>query len=174
MCLPLTLVYYLLPNTIICIQKQLALILLFISVCIFECYRIRWGVHIVGLREHERSTVASYLWAAGGLVLCFLFLPMRFVVPSVVAAAFIDPLIGELRRRNSSLYPYLPIALYALIFGIALTLVSAYQLNLLLSFTATATIVGIAAEYPNIKYLDDDFLMMVLPAALLTFIGLLL
>jgi hypothetical protein len=89
--------------------------------------------------------------------------------------AWVDPLIGELRRGGSTLYPTLPLAIYFGIVLIILTIFMGLDQYVLVAAIA-ATLVAIFIEGFRLWRLDDDLTMMVLPcvtiAAWFTLVGL--
>jgi ABC-type amino acid transport system permease subunit len=79
-----------------------------------------------------------------------------------------DPLIGELRRHWKRAYPILPLTVYFLIIMVCLTLFSNIPLLVQILLASLTTTVAILVEYPQFKYVDDDFLMLVIPLMVLT------
>ncbi len=89
------------------------------------------------------------------------------VMGTIIAAAYTDPLLGELK-------PWLPrrqalgggvvaaFLIYIAIFGMADALSSAA-----LGYALVAAVVMVAAELPSVKWLDDDLLMQLVPVAVL-------
>lgn len=117
--------------------------------------------------------MAAYSWAAIGLATVFFTLPFEIAVPAVLGMAWVDPLIGELRSRESQLYPQVPIAAYFVIVLLSLTLVLGFDLRILLVAGITAP-VAIWVEKQRWWRLDDDFTMMVIPAFLIALMFLIL
>lgn len=159
---PLFLVYYFLPEEIQGVDKQLGLVVLLTVILVFEALRLRFHWDIIGYRDYEYGRISAPVWAAIGLTLTFLFFPLELAAPAVIGMAFTDPLIGELRRRKSPLYPVLPTAFYlALVLG-TFTLLMGLSWQTILA-SVVATVLAISVERVRIKYVDDDFLMLVVP-----------
>lgn len=177
LCTPVFLIYYFLPSPVWegGPQKPLGLLLLLAVVIIFETVRrlVNLSVPVLCLRPYERWRMAAYSWAAIGLATVFFTLPFEIAVPAVLGMAWVDPLIGELRSRESQLYPQVPIAAYFVIVLLSLTLVLGFDLRILLVAGITAP-VAIWVEKQRWWRLDDDFTMMVIPAFLIALMFLIL
>jgi hypothetical protein len=161
---PLFLVYYAIPNPIWegGPSKELLLICALIIVLVFEAYRLTFKPKILGIRSYEYQRVSAATWAALGMTSTFLFFPLEYAAPVVIGMGWIDPLCGELRRVESRLYPALPLAVYFIIALLTMTYLIGFNIQVVLA-SIVATILAIAIEKPRLKYLDDDFLMLVVP-----------
>jgi hypothetical protein len=157
--------YYLVPPDMWGVWPGRGILVLtfLVPVLAFEAYRQTHRTQIDGMRENERRRISAVAWGAVGIALAFLFFPQRHVVPCVIGAAFIDPLIGELRMSMPRAYPVLPAVLY---FAICLlTGLSVFQ-------ALVAMFVAMAAEAPKIAAVDDDFRMLVAPMVVLCLLDL--
>jgi hypothetical protein len=158
------LVYYLLPEEILPgFPKWYGVIILMAAALLMEAGRLKTGKLVFGMRKYERSQISAYAWFALGMGLALIFFDMIFVVPVVIGMAIIDPIIGEIRRRNKELYPLVPSISYSIIMVICLFLLSDLELGILVLFTVVGTFSAIYAESWNIKAVDDDFLMIIVP-----------
>lgn len=158
------LVYYLLPKELFPgFYKWYGVFIIVCIVLIFEGVRLKKGKLFFGLRNYEKKRISAFAWFAIGMGLALLFFKMVYVVPVVIGMAFIDPLIGEIKRRKKSLYPMVPSVIYGIIVFPCLMLLSKMSMVPLILFTLTATFSAISAEHWDIKYVDDDFLMIVIP-----------
>ena len=148
--------YYLIPPDMWGLGpgRELLVLTFLIPILAFEVFRQTHKPKIEGMRENEKRRISAVAWGAVGVALALLFFPPRYVVPCVLGVAFIDPLIGELRTGLPRAYPVLPAVLYL---GICLLAGLAVFPALLAMFLA------IAAEAPNIAWVDDDFRMLVVP-----------
>jgi hypothetical protein len=86
----------------------------------------------------------------------------------VIGMATIDPLIGEVRKRKKKLFPVFPSILYGAIMFSCLFILTGMSIIWLLLFTIIGTVSAISAEQWDIKYIDDDFLMVVIPLITMT------
>jgi dolichol kinase len=161
---PLSLVYYFLPDPLWsgAPSNQVMLLFLFEAILIFEALRLYFGWHIIGIRYYEYDRISAAAWAALAMVVALLFFPLQLAAPAIIGMAFVDPLIGELRRHKSKLYPSLPTVVYFLLtFTILWYFFGPTTVVILAAAVATGLAIGI--ERVRTKYIDDDFLMTVVP-----------
>ena len=97
----------------------------------------------------------------------FLSNPVALTVTLIIAAAYTDPLLGELkprlpRRQALGGGVVAAFLIYIAIFGIAGELSSAA-----LGYALVAAVVMVAVELPSVKWLDDDLLMQLVPVVVL-------
>ena len=170
LCAPLFLVYYLFPEDMwgLDVSNKGFIIIIFTLLMIFEAIRLGTGRVFFGLREYERKQLSAYAWASIAITIAFLFFPPVFVICAVVGMGWTDPLIGELRKHWKKAYPLLPLAVYFVITVACLSLFSDMQFILILFLASLTTVVAILVEYPRLKYIDDDFLMLLIPLLVLT------
>jgi len=161
---PLFLVYYALPSPIWegGPNKELVLVSTLIIVLGFEAYRLTFKPKILGMRIYEYQRVSAATWAALGMTFVFLFFPLEYAAPVVIGMGWVDPLCGELRRFESKFYPTLPLTVYFTIAVFTMTYLIGFNVQVVLA-SIVATILAIAIEKPRLKYIDDDFLMLVVP-----------
>lgn len=169
------LLYYVLPNNLVgsLTREELLLIALGL-VLVLELLRWAAGVELPTIRGYERARIASYTYYAVALVAAVLLFPLPIALVVVLGTAFIDPLIGELRRaaRWRTTYPWLPGAVYVVLGSGALILVTRWPPLSAVAFSGISAVVALAVERPKIRDLDDDLAMTLVPALVLS--GLLL
>ncbi|HYK93147.1 MAG TPA: hypothetical protein VEY07_03790 [Thermoplasmata archaeon] len=169
------LAYYLLPpRFFVVLPTETVLVLALIAVLGVEFVRLLGGIEVPTIRDYEARRVASYAWFAVALVVAVLVFPEAVAVPVVLGTALVDPLIGELRRaggRFARAYPAVPIAVYA---GLAVVPLWVAGWGPLRSGGGAliAALIAVAVERPKISEVDDDLAMTVLPAIVLSAIGL--
>jgi hypothetical protein len=187
--LGLILLYYLFPDKVYGIPKYFLIIILFIILPLtIDLIRLSRKKLVLGLREHERERIASYVWFTSGAVLLIIFFPQQIAAPCILAAAIGDPMLGitrNLRRRYTFTINYLIIFFIFFLF--------LYPLYLIVLFAAGVVLVSEAVEFrvqwrlrghlfysrskdTVSKYnkffeflfkTDDDFMMQVIPAVIL-------
>jgi hypothetical protein len=163
------LVYYLIPEEIsFGFYKWHGVLIIVFAALIAEMLRLRRAKLVFGMRYYEERRVSAYVWFALGMGIALLIFEMKYVVPVVIGMATIDPLIGEVRKRKKQLYPVLPSILYALIMFLSLLILTGMSFTWLLLFTVIGTVSAIAAEQWDLEYVDDDFLMLIIPLITLT------
>jgi dolichol kinase len=161
---PLSLFYYVLPDPLWpgAPSNQILLLILFEAILAFEALRLYFRWPIIGIREYEYDRFSAASWAALALVLALLFFPYQLAAPAIIGMAWVDPLIGELRRHKSKLYPLVPTVVYlSLTFAILWYFFGLTTTVIIASAVATGLAIGI--ERVRTKYIDDDFLMTIVP-----------
>lgn len=132
-----------------------------LSVGVMEAFRISTKTGFFGIAEFERTTIAGYAYSIWGASLLLLFFDKGVAVPCICGMALVDPLSGELRRK-CPLSVSIGISSIAY-FGIVV-LVSAFLGPNGLIVASVATPVAIISEVVYVRYLNDDILMLILPA----------
>lgn len=163
--------YFLLPTTIepFGVPRWTLLIAFFAIVSSVEAVRLLMGWNFFGLRPHERSQIASFVWAAAGITVALWLFREDVATAAIIGMAFVDPLAGEL-RKNTRVTPVtlgLPILAYV---AISVTVLHLYGIMSPLSVVIVSIIgatTAVAVEREKVRYLDDDFLMIVMPCLLM-------
>ncbi|HTT26377.1 MAG TPA: hypothetical protein VMH90_05395, partial [Thermoplasmata archaeon] len=91
------LVYVLPANTFGPVPVRVVLLLALAGVLLLELLRRQAGWELPTIRPHEHTRIASFALYAVGLVVAVLVFPEPVAVASVLGAAIVDPLLGELR-----------------------------------------------------------------------------
>lgn len=164
--LQLTLIYYFIPSTLFFspYDKNYAMLVALICVFEFEYIRVAKNWQIPGLRPYEKYRFSAVFWSAIGLFICYLMCPYFVGIPVVVAAALVDPLMGELRRKHSRFSHLIGFIVYFLIFFVSLAFFSNLSSFHITVICLTTAVVGIVCETWKNHYLDDNFLLLTFPA----------
>jgi len=159
---PLFLVYYFLPSPLWAggPPREAGLLVVLVAVVVFELLRLRLGFRVPGMRGYERRQVSAAAWAAVALAIAMLFFPLDLAAPAVVGMALVDPLISYLRRTRW--YPWVPLAVHFLLVLAILLLFHPISPRVVAA-AVTAAVLGVGAEAIKTRYVDDDFLMIVVP-----------
>ena len=168
---PAFLIYYYLPDPVFpgFVAKQPGLFLLLALILAIEAFRLYFSPHIIGMRDYENYRISAAAWTAMALTVTLAFFPIGIAMPIVLGMAWVDPLMGEMRGRKSRHYPGLPVVLYFALMIIPLSYF--YGLTpLVVAASIVATFLGIMSEIKKNWYIDDDFLMIVVPLAGLSLI----
>ena len=165
--------YYLLPVELpgVPVRRWHLLIAFFVLVMAFEALRLRRGVTFLGLRPHERNTIASFAWAAAGITAALWLMPMEIATPVLIGMGLVDPLVGEMRRFGASppLRMSLPLLVYAMICMITLSLMVEGQTGAIVAVSALGAVLAVGAERLRLPGgVDDDFLMIVVPGSMMS------
>jgi hypothetical protein len=172
----LTPLYYALPVNLPFIgwHRWTLVVIFFAGIMLFEAYRLRKGMSFMGLRPHERNQIASFAWAAAGITAVLWLCPHDIAAAALVAMALVDPLSGEMRLagyRDRTTVP-LSLIVYLCLSASVLVLWDMRSDYLSLLLAAVAAILGVASEMIKVRYVDDDFLMAVVPAGAMTALAL--
>ena len=160
--------YYILPDEewINVLKFWVPPIIVVIAI-LLEVLRLKGFVssdHFFGLRMYEKNRVGSYVFFAVAILLLLRFFPQPIAIPCILCACLGDPFIGEIRHRFGMPYVYVMGFLICMIFF----LVSWYKADPLLMILVG--IVGafgaIIGETKKFWWLDDDFMIQILPALL--------
>lgn len=167
--------YYLFPDDLpICgVRRWVLLIAFFAAITLFESYRLKKGFTFLGLRPHEKRHIASFVWAAAGITTVLWVFPYDIAAAALVGMAVTDPLAGELRSRGRKERLTIPLSV-AVYFALSAIVLVAWHdrsvaVNLMISLYGA--VVAVASEMIKTRYVDDDFLMLVLPALVMTLLG---
>ncbi len=171
-------VYYLIPEELPLTEAPREVLLFFFlsGVVLFDNFRLRRRIALTGLRPHECDSVASFVWAALGITIALWLFPMWIAIAVVVGMAVVDPLAGELRtaRASPALSLSVPIAVYFGISAAALLLSGEFDTLVAIGLSAIGAILAVGAEAADIRCVDDDLLMIVVPGFALTALTLIL
>lgn len=167
-------VYYMLPDLgWINILKFWIPLFLLIFIIVLEYCRISGKVssnHFFGLRMYEKKRVGGYLYFGIAVFILLFFFPQQIAIPCILCASIADPIMGEVRLRFGKKKVYFIGFLICLVFFIVTWYKADLLVFLLVSlFGATGAVVG---ETVKMKWIDDDFMIQILPAVLLLFIWL--
>lgn len=133
-----------------------------LSLILVEALRLKMGITIFGQRDYESKQVSALAWGGIAVGLTFLVLSdyPELVWPLILSLSLGDPFLGELRRKEIE-------TKNVFIFGslfIALIWLSSWH------FTGTpiwiALIMGplcVAAEWPRLRWIDDNATMLLIP-----------
>lgn len=169
---PIFLAYYVLPEDLGGGVTRTAVTLLFIGTATsIEVARIALGVQLFGMRPYESRRVSAYMQGTAALAFgVFVVQDPRIVVPVFVGMAWIDPLcaLGRSRGWNRAI----PVIAYAAVFlgveaAISPFLSNAFAWHAQALFAALATATAMPLEGPRVPQVDDDLLMVFVPAVVL-------
>jgi len=152
------------------LRRWMLLVVFFVGVCAFEIVRLWKGITFLGLRPHEKHQIASFAWAAAGVTLLLWLFPEEIASGALVAMAFVDPLAGELRGAKVRDAVGVPASL-VVYFVLCLVTLLTFGDHGILAYAVVAAfgaIVALPSERFKIRLVDDDFLMLVLPAIVMT------
>jgi len=164
--------YYLLPDVDwINSLKFWVPFLILVSLVILEFLRIKGKVssnHFFGLRMYEKNRVGSYLFFGVAIVTLLLYFPQQIAIPCILCASIGDPVIGEIRSRFGHKSAYAIGFLVCMLFFV----VSWYKADFFVMFfvSVVGAFGAVVGEMKKFWWIDDDFMIQMLPAVLLLII----
>lgn len=130
---------------------------------VFEAWRLYSQADIPGMRPYEKERPSAAAWFVTGVAIVLLLFPFEYALPVLLGMGIVDPMNGDLRRAGSRLYPLAPSLVY-----FALTMAILVQFHgataVVVVASTAATVAAMGAESIRSKIVDDDFLMVVIPA----------
>ena len=128
-----------------------------------ESLRLRMGWTIVGQRSYEAKQVSALAWGALGVGMVFLLTPdAAYAYPLILSLSLGDPLLGELRRKRVSTQN----VILAGVLGIAIIWAGcAYLVETPWLLVPLMAPICVAAEWPRLRYIDDNATMLLIPLA---------
>jgi dolichol kinase len=124
--------------------------------------------HFFGLRMYEKNRVGSYVFFAVGILILLWVFPQPIAVPCILCACISDPFMGEIRHRFNKKYVYILGFTICFFFFMISWYKAGWFLMILASVVgAYGAVVG---ETKKFWWLDDDFMIQMVPAFLLLII----
>jgi len=163
------LVYYLIPDVgWVGTVKIVVPIGIVVCIAIVDYRRIRGELNhqrFFGLRSYEKGRPASYLYFGTGLLLLLLLFPQQIAIPCILCASFTDPVIGESRYYLGRKRAYL----IGFLVSLFLFLLTWYRADwwVILTISLVGTTGVVVGEAQKLWFIDDDFMIQILPAILL-------
>lgn len=165
--LSLGIIYYWLPDPLFIegAHRWYALLGAVLIASTIEFARLKRKKIFPGMRSYEESRIASYVYAVIGVAVVLSISPDVVGIPCIIGMAFCDPFAGELRHRG---VPEIRIVIlagiaYALLALCSLILIGVNSITIVL-LVAVMTPLAILSEQIDLKYLDDDLTMLIVPA----------
>jgi dolichol kinase len=161
--------YYLLPDEeLINLGKIVLPIIIVLCMVVVEYRRIRGDLdhqRFFGLRNYEKKRPASYLYFGVAVLLLFLLFPQQIAIPCILCASFTDPIIGESRYYLGKKRAYAIGFIISVFFFLVTWYRAEWWVMILVPLLgATGAVMG---EAKKLKFVDDDFMIQMLPAILL-------
>jgi hypothetical protein len=138
---------------------------------LFEFLRIKGkirNINLFGLRRYEERRPASYIYFGTALYLLLFFFPQQIAIPCILCACFSDPILGEIRHQFTKKTIYF-IGLFLCMCFFLLTWYAA-ELWVLLFLVPIGGVAAVIGETVKFEYIDDDFMIQILPAIIIMII----
>lgn len=130
-----------------------------------EGLRLKFGVTIIGQRAYEAKQVSALAWGAIAVGMVLLLAPEKaYAYPLILSLSLGDPLLGEMRRKDFSVST----VIWAGALGIAtIWACCAIWVETPWLLVALMGPMCVAAEWPRLRYIDDNATMLLIPLALI-------
>ena len=143
--------------TVIQVVSFLTLVLVF-----GEALRLKLGITIFGQRDYESKQVSALAWGGFAVGMTFLILPEHpeFVWPLILSLSLGDPFLGEIRRLGLESKA---VFLYGSIFIALIWIACSFQVDTPLWMAVVMGPLCVAAEWPRLRWIDDNATMLLIP-----------
>lgn len=150
-------------------QKTLRLIILafIFLIFLFEKFRIRARLVLFGQRLHEATHISAFAWTMLSLGIILFSAPVYFAMPIVTCCAFVDPLMGEMRLHQVNKYQMIVVGV---ITALIIWSVCAVLYHFPWWYGAILAPITVAAEWPSLKWIDDNAVMMLVPLLIVSLV----
>ncbi len=166
------LVYYVVPSPLLGVVPKEALLLSLLGVALLlEALRQARLLRVPMIRPYEEHRVASFAYYAIALTVAVLVFPRPVAAAAVLGSALVDPVVGELRSRAPRAAFGLGYGLYVPLAFFGLVVLGHWPAAPSVGLALVAGLLGLAAEGPRIRGLDDDLLMLFVPGLALWGLG---
>jgi len=132
---------------------------------LLEAVRLLRGKLVFPMREYERRQIGGHFWLVLGCAVALIFFDQRFAMLTILGTTLVDPLIGELRVRGSTTLAL--VAGFLAWCAVAALVVAATPLSTPLYLIPVGAAAAVGAAHFKIRHLDDNFLMNLVPLAVL-------
>jgi len=142
----------------------------FVSVAIFTLFvleglRLGFGITIYGQREYEANQISALGWGAFGIGMVFLMAPTEaYAWPLILSLSLGDPLLGELRRRGMTSRDVI-VTSTVFLFFVWIACWHLFGTPFWMAFIFAP--LCIAAEWPRLRYIDDNATMVLIPLGMI-------
>lgn len=161
--------YYMLPDIdlINSLKFWIPPVIVVIAI-LLEMLRLKGKIssdHFFGLRMYEQKRIGSYVFFAIAILILLRFFPQHISIPCILCACIGDPIIGEIRQRLSMKHVYV----FGFLICMFFFMITWYKVDV--RIVIIASIVGgfgaVFGETKKFWWLDDDFMIQMVPAILL-------
>ena len=164
--------YYMLPNVdwINLLKFWIPPIIVIIAI-ILEILRLKGRIssdHFFGLRVYEKDRIGSYVFFAVAILILLRFFPQQIAIPCILCACLADPIMGEIRQRLGMKYVY-TLGFFVCMFFFIISWYKA-DIRLLILVSVIGAFGAIVGETKKFWWIDDDFMIQIVPAVLLLII----
>ncbi len=133
-----------------------------IALVFAEAVRLKLGITIFGQRDYESKQVSALAWGAFAVGITFLTLSEypELVWPLILSLSLGDPFLGEIRRKGME-----PRSVFmtGVVFILVIWLATWYLLGTPIWLAFVMAPLCVAAEWPRLRWIDDNATMLLIP-----------
>jgi len=167
---PLLCIYYVLPDPLFPgAPKDQMLVLLMLIILAMDTGRLIARFKVPVLRSYEDERPSAPAFFAVSVTIALLYFPLEISLPVLLGMGWVDPLVGELRQRQSDLNPMLPMVVYFFTLLIGLGYFYGMSFPVLLSAVLVAPI-ALFLESRRFPFIDDDMILILVPIFLVALV----
>ena len=164
--------YYMLPNVdwVNLLKFWVPPVIVIIAITL-EILRLKGKIssdHFFGLRMYEKDRIGSYVFFAVAILILLRFFPQQIAIPCILCACLADPIMGEIRNRFGMRHAYI-LGFFICMFFFIITWYKA-DIRLILLVSVIGAFGAIVGETKKFWWIDDDFMIQIVPAILLLII----
>ena len=132
------------------------------ALVISEAARLKLGITIFGQRDYESKQVSALAWGAFAVGMTFLVLSdyPELVWPLILSLSLGDPFLGEVRRKGLDSRT---VFVAGSIFIASIWIASGYMLETPYWMAIVMGPLCVAAEWPRLRWIDDNATMLLIP-----------
>ena len=150
------------------VSLHVFILILLLLTMLAEWLRLQTGFVFFGQRKHEARRISSLSWGVLGIVIVLFLAPGReFGIPIIWSLALADPLLGEARRWLRSWLA----ALIGMVTVLLIWWLCAYWFGISLWWGVCLAPITVAVEWVNLKWIDDNILMLLAPLAVVLIVN---
>ena len=133
-----------------------------ILLIVIEAIRLKLGFTIFGQRDYEAKQVSALAWGGIAIGLTLIALPdnPEFIWPLVLSLSLGDPFLGELRRKGIESRN---VVIIGSMFIALIWLASWNFVDTPIILVAIMGPICVAAEWPRLRWIDDNATMLLIP-----------
>ena len=137
-----------------------------IAIVLAEGIRLKLGVTIFGQRDYESKQVSALAWGGFAVGLTFLTLSEypELVWPLILSLSLGDPFLGEIRRKGLDAKS---VFIYGSIFVGLIWVATWHFLDTPIWMAILMAPICVAAEWPRLRWIDDNATMLLIPLSVI-------
>lgn len=137
-----------------------------ITIVLAEGIRLKLGVTIFGQRDYESKQVSALAWGGFAVGMTFLILSEypELVWPLILSLSLGDPFLGEIRRKGLDAKS---VFIYGSIFVGLIWVATWHFLDTPIWMAILMAPICVAAEWPRLRWIDDNATMLLIPLSVI-------